>query len=171
MTGPIAIFISSALDGEPRGANKAITDPSLAKIGQTLFPTRKDGKFTTQLRGGNWCVNKTSKSPEAGYEFLKHLSGKDGTIGFNLVGGNGALTRPDVLPVLAASNPLYAWFVDNLKNGIPARAPANSRGREYTDAVGQWTAKMMDPKEVVPFEKGLQDLHDNLQKVLDQPMP
>ncbi len=26
---------------------------------------------------------------------------------------------------------------------------------------------MMDPVENIPFEKGLQDLHDNIQKVLD----
>jgi hypothetical protein len=56
-------------------------------------------------------------------------------------------------------------------NGVPARQPANSLGREYTDAIAQWTAKMMDPKEVVPFEQGLQDLNDAIQKVLDQPMP
>ena len=148
-------------------ANKAITDKSLAKIGQVLFPTREDGKIPSQLRGGTWDVTSTTKYPRAAYEFIKHLSGKDGTIGFNLIGGNGALTRPDVLPVLAANNPLYNWFYDNLENGMGIRAPANSRGREYTDAVAQWCTKLMDKENPIPFEQGLQEMHDAIQKVLD----
>jgi ABC-type glycerol-3-phosphate transport system substrate-binding protein len=152
-------------------ANKAITDPELAKIGQILFPIREDGKIPSQLRGGTWNINKATQYPQAGYEFIKHLAGKEGTIGFNLFGGNGALGRPDVLPVLAAQNPLYNWFVGNLANGMVIHNPGNSRGREYTDALNQWGAKMMDPVEVVPFEQGLQDLYENVQKVLDMPMP
>jgi hypothetical protein len=56
-----------------------------------------------------------------------------------------------------------------LENGIPAHAPANSRGREYTDAVTQWMTLMMDPNAPVPFEQGLEDLHNNIQMVLDMP--
>ena len=152
-------------------ANKAITDESLAKVSQILFPIREDGKIPSQLRGGTWNMNKGTKHPQACYEFIKHLAGKDGTIGFNLVGGNGALGRPDVLPVLAATNPLYEGFLGNLANGMVIHNPANGRGREYTDALSQWGAKMMDPTEVVPFEQGLQDLYDNVQKVLDMEMP
>jgi hypothetical protein len=54
-----------------------------------------------------------------------------------------------------------------LENGIKAHAPANSRGREYTDACSQWGALLFDPNQPVAFEQGLQDLHNNIQAVLD----
>ena len=107
--------------------------------------------------------------PEASYQFVKHIAGKEGSFGFNLVGGNGALVRPDVVELLIANNPIHKWFIPNLENGIPAHAPANSRGREYTDAVAQWTSLLLDPNQPVPFEQGLKDLNDNIQKVLDRP--
>ena len=85
--------------------------------------------------------------------------------------GNGALVRPDVLEVLIAKDPVHEWFLPNLDNGIPAYAPANSRGREYTDACAQWAQLLFDRENPVPFEQGFQDLADNIQKVLDEPMP
>ncbi|MBC7237819.1 MAG: extracellular solute-binding protein [Chloroflexi bacterium] len=150
-------------------AEKAITDPKLAQLGHFFFPKRPDGKIPSQIRGGTWGVNKATKAPEAAYLFVKHLAGKEGTIGFNLVGNNGALTRPDVLPVLEAKNKIYGWYKENLLNGMAIHAPANSRGREYTDAIGQWAVKMLDRKQPVPFEQGLQELADNVQKALDEP--
>ena len=72
-----------------------------------------------------------------------------------------------MLQLLIAENPIHEWFIPNLENGIPAHAPANSRGREYTDAVAQWSALMMDPNQPVEFEKGLEDLHNAIQEVLD----
>jgi len=148
-------------------ANKAIVDKELATIGQIGFPKNKNGQVPSQLRGGTWNVSSKTKSPQAAYEFVKHIAGKDGTIGFNLVGGNGAMTRADVLPILAASNPLYEWFYDTLRNGMVIHAPANSRGREYTDICGQYWAKLMDPETVIPFEQGVQEMSDEVQKILD----
>jgi ABC-type glycerol-3-phosphate transport system substrate-binding protein len=149
---------------------KAIQDASKAKLGNMLFPLY-NGNVPSQIRGGTWNVNTRSNHPEAAYLFVKHIAGKDGTIGFNLVGNNGALTRPDVLPILRGANPVYGWFINNLQNGMAIHAPANSRGREFTDAAAQWHVRMLDPRDVVPFEQGLQDLHDNIQIVLDMPAP
>ncbi|RIK34012.1 MAG: hypothetical protein DCC57_24625, partial [Chloroflexi bacterium] len=96
-----------------------------------------------------------------------HITNTEGCYGFNLVGGQGAFVRPDVMQQLIENDPVHEWFLPNLENGIPAHAPANSRGREYTDAVAQWGALLFDPTQPVEFEKGLQDLVDNIQAVLD----
>ncbi len=146
---------------------EGIKDKTKQEAAQGLFPTRKDGKFPSQIRGGTWNINKASKSPDVVYQFMKHITSKEGCLGFNLVAGQGALVRPDVIDELKKKEPVHDWFIPNLQNGIPANAPANSRGTEYTDACMNYATKMMDPNENVPFEKGLQDLHDNIQKVLD----
>ena len=78
------------------------------------------------------------------------------------------MVRPDVVQSLIDEDPIHEWFISSLENGIPAHAPANSRGREYTSAVQQWTDLLLDSNQPVEFEKGLQDLHDNIQSILDQ---
>lgn len=152
-----------------RNFKRDIQDDTVAKASQVLLPTREDGKFPSQIRGGTWNILNGTQYPEAAYEFVKHIAGKEGCFGFNLVAGQGALVRPDVVELLVAQDPVHEWFIPNLENGIPAHAPANSRGREYTDAVGQWASLLMDPNQPIPFEQGLQDLHNNIQKVLDEP--
>ncbi len=149
---------------------KAIQDASVAKLGNMFLPLY-NGNIPFQIRGGTWNVHVSTKAPEAAYLFIKHITGREGTVGFNLVGNNGALTRPDVIPILRGANPIYGWFVDRLEQGIGIHQPANSRGCEFTDAAAQWQAKMMDPHQPVPFEQGLQELHDNIQRVLDMPEP
>jgi multiple sugar transport system substrate-binding protein len=146
---------------------EGIKDKAKGEPAQGLFPTRKDSKFPAQIRGGTWNINKATKSPDVSYQFIKHITSKEGCLGFNLVAGQGALVRPDVIEELKKKEAVHDWFIPNLQNGIPAHAPANSRGREYTDACMNYATKMMDPNENIPFEKGLQDLHDNIQKVLD----
>lgn len=145
-------------------ANKA---KAKAEATQGLLPLRQDGKPPSQIRGGTWNILKDSKHQAEAFQFLKHITSFDGCVGFNLVGGQGAFVRPDVVQELVKKDAVHDGFVPNLQNGIPANAPANSRGREYTDACVQWATKMMDPNENIPFEKGLQDLNDNIQKVLD----
>ena len=135
---------------------------------QILFPTREDGRYPSQIRGGTWNILADTPHPSESFKFLTHITSTEGSYGFNVVAGNGALVRPDVVDQLIADNPIHQWFIPNLENGIPAHAPANSRGREYTDAVAQWTGLLLDRHQPVPFEEGLQNLHDNIQKVLDQ---
>ena len=163
--GKIAMQWGGSLDA--RNFKRGIKDEKVTKAAQGLLPTRKDGKFPCQIRGGTWNILKTTKHPQEAYEFIKHITDTEGCFGFNLVAGQGALVRPDVVQELIKKDPIHEWFIPNLENGIPANAPANSTRREYTDACQQWATKMMDPKENIPFEKGLQDLNDNIQKVLD----
>jgi len=150
-----------------RNFKRDIKDKITAEATQGLLPMRKDGKPASQIRGGTWNILKSSKYQSDAFQFIKHITSFDGCVGFNFVAGQGAMVRPDVLQELVKKDPIHEWFIPNLTNGIPANAPANSRGREYTDACQQWATKMMDPGENIPFEKGLQDLHTNIQKVLD----
>ncbi|MCX6049241.1 MAG: extracellular solute-binding protein [Chloroflexi bacterium] len=165
LAGKIATQWGGSLDA--RNFKRGIKDEKVAKAAQGLLPIRKDGKAPCQIRGGTWNILKDGKHPQEAFNFIKHITDFDGAIGFNLVAGQGALVRPDVLAELIKKDPIHEWFIPNLENGIPAFAPANSRGREYTDACTQWATKMMDYNENIPFEKGLQDLNDNIQKVLD----
>ena len=150
-------------------AEKAVKDAKVAKISVILFPKRADGKVPAQIRGGTWNVHKTSKLPLIAWEFVKNLSSKDAIIGFNLFGANTSLVRPDVLPALKSNRTVYGWFENNLVEGMRINAPANSRGREFTDAINQYGAALMDPKTVIPFEQGINQLADAVQKVLDTP--
>ena len=150
-----------------RNFKRDIKDEAVAKASQGLLPTRTDGKAPSQIRGGTWNILKDSAHPQEAFQFLKHITSTDGCYGFNLVAGQGAFVRPDVLDKLIEQDPVHEWFIPNLQNGIPAHAPANSRGREYTDACAQWATLLFDANQPVEFEKGLQDLHDNIQAVLD----
>lgn len=164
--GKISMFWGGSLN--VRNFKRDIKDEKIAKAHQGLLPTDKNGKAPSQIRGGTWNILNGTKHAQESYEFLKHITSAEGCIGFNLVAGQGAFVRPDVVQELVKQDAVHDWFVPNLENGIPAHAPANSRGKEYTDACVQWGTILFDPKAPVPFEKGLQDLHDNIQKVLDQ---
>ncbi|MBI3958503.1 MAG: extracellular solute-binding protein [Chloroflexi bacterium] len=150
-----------------RDIKAASADPAVAEAWQILLPTLPDGRFPSQLRGGTWNIRQASEHADVAYQFLKHIAGKEGSISFNLVSGNFAAVRPDTVQALIAENPIHEWFLSSLENGIAAHAPANSRGREYTDAVQQYTDLLMDPNQPVAFEEGLQNLQDNIQAVLD----
>ena len=150
-----------------RNFKRGIQDETIAQASQILLPTREDGRFPTQIRGGTWNINSGSAHPEETFQFIKHITSTDGCFGFNLVGGQGAFVRADVLQMLVAEDPVHEWFIPSLENGIPAHAPANSRGREYTDACQQWMTLLMDPNQPVPFEQGIEDLANNIQVVLD----
>ncbi len=165
LDGKLSMYWGGSLN--VRNFKRDIKDPSVAEATQGLLPTRTDGRPPSQIRGGTWNILKNSKYPQEAFQFIKHIAGFEGTMGFNLVAGQGAFVRPDVLQELVKRDSVHEWFIPNLENGIPAHAPANSRGREYTDACQQWATRMMDPSENIPFEQGLQDLYNNIQKVLD----
>lgn len=151
-----------------RNFDRDITDDSVAEAWQGLFPTREDGLYPSQLRGGTWNMNAGTDHPQETFEFLKHITSYDGCLSFNLVAGQGALVRPDVVNELINQNAIHEWFIPNLENGIPAYAPANSRGREYTDAITQRIQLLLDPQNPIPFEEGLLELHTGVQEVLDK---
>lgn len=150
-----------------RDITAAGADPSVAKVSQILLPTLPDGRFPSQLRGGTWNIRQGTEHADVAYKFLRHITSKEGSLSFNTVSGNFAAVRPDTFQELIALNPIHEWFLSSLENGIAAHAPANSRGREFTDAVTQYTDLLLDPNQPIPFEEGLQNLHDNVQAVLD----
>lgn len=150
-----------------RNYDRDLQDESAHEAWQILFPTREDGRFPSQLRGGTWNIRTGTEYPTEAFNFLKHITNEEGCYSFNIVAGQGALVRPDVMQRLIEDNPIHEWFLSDLENGIPAHAPANSRGREYTDAVAQYGALLLDPNQPVEFEQGIQDMHDNIQAVLD----
>ncbi|MEM7129157.1 MAG: substrate-binding domain-containing protein [Chloroflexota bacterium] len=151
-----------------RNFDRDIEDESIAVAWQGLFPEREDGRYPCQIRGGTWNMNAGTAHPQESFEFLKHITSFDGSLGFNLVAGQGALVRSDVVDELVAQNPIHEWFIPNLENGIPAHAPANSRGREYTDAVNQRLQLLLDANNPIAFEEGVMDLHNAIQEVLDK---
>ena len=151
-----------------RNFDRDIEDESVAVAWQGLFPERDDGRYPSQIRGGTWNMNAGTEHPQEVFEFLKHITSFDGSLSFNLVAGQGALVRSDVVDELVAQNPVHEWFIPNLENGIPAHAPANSRGREYTDAVNQQLQLLLDANSPVPFDEGVLNLHNAIQGVLDK---
>ena len=165
--GRLAMYQGGSLNAI--NCQRAVKDPNVAKINVILFPKRADGKIPSQIRGGAWQVHRTSKVPAIAYEFIKHLTSKDGCLGFNMFGGNTALVRPDVLPLLWVQAPMYKNFESNLLNGMVINAPANSRGREFTDVIAQMGAKLMDAIKPVPFEQGVAEMAAEIQKILDTP--
>jgi ABC-type glycerol-3-phosphate transport system substrate-binding protein len=150
-----------------RDAEAQNLDSSEVEAWQTLLPEQADGRYPSQLRGGTWNVRQGAANADVAFQFVKHIAGRDGSVGFNMVGGNFAAVRPDVLDALIEQDPVHEWFLSSLENGMPAHAPANSRGREFTDAITQWMDLLLDPRQPVAFEEGLQNLHDNVQRVLD----
>jgi len=166
--GKLAMFMTGSLG--VINAERTTRDPQVCKLGNIMFPTRKDGKIPSQMRGGHWNISAASKNGAVAWEFIKHLSGKDGTIGFNLVANQGALVRPDALPYLKGKSPVYNWFEQNLMDGMIIHAPANSRGSELGDAIAQNATRWFDRRDPMPFEEGMMMFHDAVQKVLDLPM-
>jgi ABC-type glycerol-3-phosphate transport system substrate-binding protein len=154
-----------------RNYDKAIragnVDPAVAEVSQILLPALPNGKFPSQLRGGTWNIRQGTEHADVALQFLQHIAGAEGSVSFNLVSGNFAAVRPDTVQALIADNPIHEWFLGSLENGMPAHAPANSRGREFTDAVQQYTDLLLDPNQPVAFEEGLQTLNDQIQAVLD----
>jgi len=145
-----------------------VCDPEVADPTTIYYPTQSDGSVPAWIMGGTWNVNKKSKYPEIGYEFIKHISNKEGSLGFNIVAGEGCLTRPDVYSILKIRDEAYAWGEENLFKGKKYLNPTNMRGKELQDTFLQELAILLDRNQPVDFEKGLMDLHDAVQNVLDK---
>jgi ABC-type glycerol-3-phosphate transport system substrate-binding protein len=148
--------------------DKAIKDPSLAKIKSVLFPKRPDGKRPSQLRGGTWNINSKTKYTQEAWQFVKQLSSHDGILTMNTQGGEGALVRPDVLEdKYFTANPNFMIFKENLANAILAIVPGNARGTEYETVFSQSFAELYLGKS--DFSTALKHTQDAVQAVLDKP--
>lgn len=146
--------------------NKKNTDGHL-KFKATLFPKRKDGKRPSQLRGGTWNTGTASKYPDHGWEFIKHITNREGMLLFNTIGGQGALTRPDIMNDDYFKDPNFRVFLENFENSMVHVVPANFRGTEYEGAFGKFGTPWY--KGEVGYEDGLTQWNTELQTILDKP--
>jgi multiple sugar transport system substrate-binding protein len=147
----------------------AIKDPSKAKMKAVLFPKRSDGKRPSQMRGGTWNVGSKSQNAQWGWEFIKHITNKEGMLLFNTKGNNGALTRPDILEdKYFTGNPNFMVYKENLLTAIPAIVPANYRGTEYEDTFAQAHSEVYLGK--IDFDAGVKKMQETVQRVLDKPI-
>jgi ABC-type glycerol-3-phosphate transport system substrate-binding protein len=169
-----ALFGSGKLGSMQAGAlamfnlKDAIKDPNLVKLKAVLFPRRPDGIYPSQTRGGTWQVGARTKAPEWGWEFVKHLSSRDGCLAFTKLSKSSvALVRPDIMDDPFFNDPNFTPYKETLLKGQPNIVPANARGTELQDAFAQAHQVMYLGK--VGFEQGLKDLNDALQRVLDKP--
>jgi multiple sugar transport system substrate-binding protein len=171
---PEALFASGKLASMQAGAlamfnlKAAIKDPNLAKIKAVLFPKRSDGVYPSQTRGGTWQVGARTKNPEWAWEFVKHQSSREGALFFTKLSKSSvALVRPDVMDDPFFADPNFLPYKETLLRAQPNLVPANSRGTEFQDAFAQAHSLIYLGK--TPFDQGIKDLNDALQRVLDKP--
>ncbi|MGH2350905.1 MAG: hypothetical protein ACRDJN_04750, partial [Chloroflexota bacterium] len=105
--------------------------------------------------------------PDPGWEFIKHITSREGKLTFNTIGGNGALVRPDIMDDEYFQDPNFRVYLENFERAMVHVVPANFRGTEYEKAYSQFGAPWY--KGEVGFENGLRTLTDEVQKVLDKP--
>ncbi|HEV8637281.1 MAG TPA: extracellular solute-binding protein [Chloroflexota bacterium] len=169
-----ALFASGRLGAHQAGAlamfnvKDAIKDPGKAKMKAVLFPKRTDGRYPSQTRGGTWQVGSRSKNPEWAWEFVKHKASREGALAFtHLSKSSVALVRPDVLNDPYFADPNFEPYKETLLRAMPNTVPANARGTELQDAFAQAHSLVYLGK--APFDQGVKDLNDALQRVLDKP--
>jgi multiple sugar transport system substrate-binding protein len=139
----------------------------LLKYRAQLFPKRKDGKRPSQLRGGTWNILRGAKNADHAWEFVKHITSREGALQFNTIGGNGALVRPDIMSDPFFQDPNFKVYLENFENTMLHVVPANFRGTEFEAAFGRMGTPWY--KGEVGFEDGLIQWNTELQRILDQP--
>lgn len=143
-------------------------DPNQVKIKTTLIPKRPDGVYPSQTRGGTWQIGSRSQQPDWAWEFVKHKASREGALAFTRLSQSSvALVRPDVLDDPFLDDPNFTPYRETLLRAVPNLVPANARGTELQDAFAQAHSLIYLGK--VPFDQGLKDLNDALQRVLDKP--
>lgn len=148
--------------------NSAIKDPKTTKLKSVLFPKRSDGKHPNELRAGSWNINSKSKHAYEAWQFNNVLASYNGTLTFNTIGNNGALTRPDVLKnKFFTDDPNFMIFLTNLQNAILAIVPHNARGAEFETTFTQSFANIYEGK--YDLKTAIQKTQEAVQAVLDKP--
>ncbi len=166
------MFVNGLLGIQHAGSLSVFTINRLNKDGLLkfkahLFPKRRDGKRPSQLRGGTWNVSNISKYPDQGWEFIKHITSREGTLTFNTMSGNQANVRPDIMTDPYFGDPNFKVYLENFENAMLHVVPANLRGSEFEAAFGEKGTPWY--KGEVGFEDGLKQWNDELQRILDQP--
>jgi ABC-type glycerol-3-phosphate transport system substrate-binding protein len=120
------------------------------------------------LRGGTWNINAKSPQPQSSWEFIKHITNRENMLRMNTEGGEGALTRPDIMnDPYFTQNENFQVYLENLLTALPAIVPANFRGFEYEDTFSQNHAELYLGK--IGFDEGLKKMNDAVQRVLEKP--
>jgi ABC-type glycerol-3-phosphate transport system substrate-binding protein len=140
----------------------------LLKFKAQLFPKRKDGKRPSQLRGGTWNIlGPGNKYPDHAWEFIKHITSREGALLFNTDGGNQAQVRPDIMNDKYFQDPNFKVYLENFENTMVHVIPANLRGTEFEMAYNEKGPDWYLNKN--GFENDLKVWNDEVQRVLDQP--
>lgn len=169
------LFLNGKLAMEQAGSlsvfnrNKA-NSGGLLKFKAALFPKRQDGKRPSQLRGGTWNVGVESagaRSPDFAWEFIKLITDREGALSLNVVGGEGALVRPDIMSDEYFADPNFKVYLENFDNAMGHVVPANFRGQEFEATVN--THGLPWYKGELSHEDGLRSWNEEIQKKLDQP--
>jgi multiple sugar transport system substrate-binding protein len=140
----------------------------LLKFKAQLFPKRKDGKRPSQLRGGTWNIlGPGNKYPDHAWEFIKHITDREGALTFNTMSGNQANVRPDIMTDQYFQDPNFKVYLENFENTMLHVIPANLRGFDFENAFNEKGTPWY--KGEVGFEDGLKQWNDECQRILDQP--
>ena len=161
---------------QANSSTKSITTKIGGKfeVKNLLMPPGPTGKLGTQALPDMIVINAKTQNPEAAWELVKLLCGKEA--GVRLGGGTGGSAsgtcgaRRDVFadPRLMAS-PLHPAFVDLAEQTLPIRFPANLREEEVAAAVHQ-TLMPIWLGERQPDDTFFIQLNAAVQDVLDRPI-
>jgi multiple sugar transport system substrate-binding protein len=157
-------------------STKSITTKTGGKfeVKNTMFPVGPSGKIGLEAITDQIVINAKTQNKEAAWELVKVLCGYE--VGVRLGGGTGGTAsgtcggRRDVFhdPRLTA-NPLHTPFIDLVEKAEPIRFPGNLREEEVASAVHQTLLPIL-LGERQPDDAFFNDLHNDVQRVLDQPL-
>ncbi|HEV2126096.1 MAG TPA: extracellular solute-binding protein [Chloroflexota bacterium] len=164
LNGKIGIWQQGSLG--VANVNK-VNQGGMLKFKAQLFPKRRDGKRPSQLRGGTWNILRGAPNADHAWEFIKHITSREGALLFNTIGGNGALVRPDIMSDQFFQDPNFRVYLENFENTMLHIVPANFRGTEFESAFGRMGTPWY--KGEVGFEDGLIQWNTELQRILDLP--
>ena len=144
------------------------------EVRNMLMPPGPGGKVGTQTITDHININAKTQNPQASWELVKLLVGKE--VGVRLGGGTGGTAsgttgaRKDVFndPSILA-NPLHPVFITLVENAEPLRAPANLREEEVATVVHQLLGPVF-LGERQPDDGFFSELNTAVQAVLDRPM-
>ncbi|MCX5854795.1 MAG: cyclic nucleotide-binding domain-containing protein, partial [Deltaproteobacteria bacterium] len=149
------IYDIPLFEGLPKGQHEALARIAVNrsyKKGQIIFSEGDDGIGFYVIISGRIKIFKLSPD---GKEQILHIFGPTETFGeVPVFTGHGypayaeAYTQSSLLffpknefVELIKKDPIHEWFIPNLRNGIVANAPSNSRGKEYNDAIAAYATK------------------------------
>ena len=105
--------------------------PSSSPSGGTASAPRSSGAAP-----GTSSARATSY-PDHAWEFIKHITSREGALLFNTDGGNQAQVRPDIMDDKYFQDPNFKVYLENFENAMVHVVPANLRGTEFEPAYNE----------------------------------